>query len=500
MNNQDLARLTQSQKAAYEALRPFCTGQPAKDTMQVLSGYAGTGKTTLACHLIQAACDAQLKVAVCAPTHKAVAVIAARIDPRQGAAPWIGTLHALLGLRLKEQGDGSLRLELDRRPRGTYFDAYDVVFVDEASMVGPALLAHIERATRKGRPRVLYIGDPGQLPPVTVRETQPARAAALWSETPTPPVFSGPHTRHHLREIVRQQSTGRPHPIVQFADAIRRHIDGEAEGVFDREAIVAHVTAHADTLGRAVRLASAHAMADGVVRLRQRRPDKDIRAVAWRNRAVEECNRFVHGGLASLYGHGEAVPGLAMAPFWTGEALVARETLYAFPPEADMPSRDMQSWERALAPADTLDNLVVLVANNTELAVCACEAMPHPYLDIPSWYVTATGPDGKSFHFFVADDPRAHQRLTRQAWNTYRANPERTPADFRRAWAVTRACAPVSHAYAVTAHKAQGSTFHYALIDIADLCRIIPVSGADEYHRALYVAVTRATERVWLCC
>ncbi|MDA8390287.1 MAG: AAA family ATPase [Gammaproteobacteria bacterium] len=500
MHNPGLARLTQSQKAAYEALRPFCTGQPAKGTTRVLSGYAGTGKTTLTCHLIQAACDAQLKVAVCAPTHKAVAVIAARVDPQWGATLWTGTLHALLGLRLKEHEDESLQLELDRRPRGTYFDAYDMVFVDEASMVGPELLAHIERATRKGRPRVLYIGDPGQLPPVTIRAAPPGPAATLWPDTPTPPVFNGPHTRHHLIEIVRQKSTGRPHPIVQFADAIRRHIDGERDGVFDREAIAAYVTAHSDTLGGAVRLASTHAMADGVVRLRRRRPDKDVRAVAWRNRAVDECNHFVHRGLASLYGHADAVPGLAMAPFWKGEVLVARETLYAFPPEADMAARDAQSWERALAPADTLDNLVVLVANNTELAVCACEAMPHPYLGIPSWYVTATGAENKPVHFFVADDLRAHQRLTRQAWNTYRTNPQRTPEDFRRAWAVTRACAPVSHAYAVTAHKAQGSTFHYALIDVTDLCRIIPVSGADEYHRALYVAVTRATERVWLCC
>ncbi len=494
--------LTASQLAAYNALLPFCTGLPADASARILSGYAGTGKTVLACRLMAAACKAGLKVAACAPTHKAVAVMTARIDPQWQAAIWTGTLHALLGLRLKEREDGSLQLELDRRPRGTYFDGYDIVFIDEASMVGPALLAHIAKATRTGRPRILYVGDPGQLPPVAIREPHTAPAPSLWQDgSPrVPPVFVSAHTTHYLTEVVRQKSTGRPHPIIEFAQAIRRHIEGESDGLFDQEAIAAHVAAHAATLGNAVRLASARNLAAGVVQLRQRRPEKDVRAVAWRNRTIDACNRFIHDGLAGLYGHEAPPQGVTAPPFWAGETLVARETLYTFEPDVDIATRNAQTWERALAPADSPDSLVTLIANNSELVVEAAVLMPHPYLGTISWRITATGSDGRPVQFFVPDDLRAHDQLVRRTWASYRASPDRVPEDFRRAWAVTRACAPVSHAYAVTAHKAQGSTFHYVLIDVADLCRIIPVSGADEYHRALYVAVTRATERVWLCC
>ncbi|QQD74347.1 ATP-binding domain-containing protein [Acidithiobacillus ferrivorans] len=49
-----------------------------------------------------------------------------------------------------------------------------------------------------------------------------------------------------------------------------------------------------------------------------------------------------------------------------------------------------------------------------------------------------------------------------------------------------------------TAHKSQGSTFHYAIVDLNDLYSMVRKAGADEYHRAFYVAVTRASERVWI--
>ena len=108
-------------------------------------------------------------------------------------------------------------------------------------------------------------------------------------------------------------------------------------------------------------------------------------------------------------------------------------------------------------------------------------------------------PDGDPIEFFMANDPREYQRMTREAWTAYRSPTRRSAEGFRRAWAVTRACVPVMHAYAMTAHKAQGSTFHYALVDLADLHGMVRTSGADDYHRALYVSVTRASERVWLC-
>lgn len=499
------SEMTPSQEEAFQALLPFCTGQGTGPRSRVLSGYAGTGKTWLAVHLIRAAGHAGLRVAVCAPTHKAVAVINNKLTEAGGAKIRTATLHALLGLKLQENHDGTVQIGLDRHPNTSYLENHDMIFIDESSMVGPELLAYIHRFTKTSEARILYIGDPGQLLPVTAkgvdRDTPPLQLTDDPEALARPPVFDLVPTRHHLTDIVRQKATGKPHPIVQFAQEIRRYIEGEAQAVFDPETIRIFLENNGTELG-AVRLADADNMAAGVVKLRARRPDKDIRAIAWRNQTVDTCNRLIHNEMASVYG---AVyqPGQPVPPFWLGETLVAREALYAFPLPTHIHEEGAKTWEKALAPQNKnrshVGNLADLIPNNTEMVVRDCAPLLHPYLNIMSWFITADLADGDPIQFFVANDPREHQQLARKTWDSYRQGGRKTAEGFRRAWAVTRACAPVTHAYAMTAHKAQGSTFHYALIDLTDLYGMVRVSGRDEYHRALYVAVTRAAERVWLC-
>ena len=508
------ADATVPQRAAFDGLLRFCAGQDIGITSQVLSGYAGTGKTWLAAHLVRAACAMGLSVAVCAPTHKAVAVLSTKLEEFGDAQPRIATVHALLGLKLREGSEGKMLLELDRFDKGTYFEDYDIVFIDEASMVGPSLLRYIAQFQGAGKPRVLYIGDPGQLAPVEdtpLQRNDGQMDLDVDDRGRELPVFDLAIPRHNLTEIVRQKATGRPHPIVQFAQEIRRYIEGEVGGVFHPEAVQEYVTAHADVFGGAVRMAGADAMSEGATALRLRRPEKDIRVVAWRNRVVDQHNRVIHHGLASRYNPSLADGPSSSAPFWSGETLVAREALYGFPINIEMHLAEDEVWEKALLPKPTLTEdgahaggrgqrgPAILVQNNTEMIVTDCEPMVHPYLRIPSWRIRTRMPDGDPIEFFMANDPREHQRMTREAWTAYRSPKRRSAEGFRRAWAVTRACVPVMHAYAVTAHKAQGSTFHYALVDLADLHGMVRTSGADDYHRALYVAVTRASERVWLC-
>ncbi len=503
---------TLSQRRAFLALHAFCLDPAEAPGLRVLSGYAGTGKTWLAGHLIEAACAHGLRVAVCAPTHKAVSVMTTKLARPARAKVWSGTLHALLGLKLRETHEGVMRVTLDRHPKTLYFESYDLVFIDESSMVGPELLSYIQRFAQGARTRVVYIGDPGQLLPVEERTqaTDPQQGLALADPADhEPPVFTQGSPRHDLVEVVRQKSTGRPHPVIQFAGEIRRYIEGETDGVFDADAIRRYVAEHATEM-RGVHLARAVHAADGAVSLRRRRPAKDIRVIAWRNRVVDERNRFIHRGLAALYGHGDQNPQDA-APFWPGETLIARETVYAFRSGACIQERGARVWEEALAPIEgsrgtegaereRRDALVDLVPNNTEMTVIACEPLHHPYLDIASWRIRAKAPgQDEAVELFVAHEPMEHERLVRRTWAMYRNAESRAPEDFRRAWAVTRACAPVMHAYAMTAHKAQGSTFHYALVDVADLYGMVAGGSVDDYHRALYVAVTRAAEQVWLC-
>jgi hypothetical protein len=508
---------TTDQREAHAALirfikgndRPNAGAQPLHGSSapsRVLSGYAGTGKTWLLVQLIMAATNQ--RVAVCAPTHKAVSVITTKLaESKPSGKIWSGTLHALLGLRLREDRDGGVQLDLDRQDKGNYFEDYDLVVIDEASMVGTQLLSYIAQFQHSGRrPRVLYVGDPGQLLPV-----EPEMAAEdlgpLFAQTDepekhrTPPVFETVKEHHALTEIVRQKSTGKPHPIAVFAQEIRRYIDGSATGVFTPAMVREFISAHADEMGRDVLTSPVDRIAAGAVTLRTRFPSKDIRVVAWRNQVVDRHNAFIHRELASLF---EAEGNRLEAPFWPGETLVAREAMYGFKPAARAHMRGAKFWEDALAP--DVENQqkkersedVILVQNNTEMTVRSCVPIAHPYADIGSWWITAEMPGQEVAEFFVANNPLEHRRLQQAAWDEYRGAPRRTAAGSRRAWAMTRACSPAMHGYAMTAHKSQGSTFHYAIVDLNDLYGMVRKAGADEYHRAFYVAVTRAAERVWI--
>lgn len=514
----DIDEFTPSQSAAFTTLSRFIRGQGDTDAY-VLAGYAGTGKTWLLVKLLNLALDQGIKVAVCAPTHKAVSVIRQKIEFEGiGKASRCSTLHALIGLKLKEGRFGEYRIHYDRLPGKDYFEDFELVFIDETSMVGKPLLKEIQQAQNQGGTRVLYFGDRGQLLPVEDKPATPELQSGDLLDGVTanlPPVFHTIQAQCRLHEIVRQKSTGRPHPVAAFAEVIRGYIEGTTEGVLTPRKIQTYVEAHRHELDGRVRLGRAQDVSPMIVGLRKARPLHDIRGIAWRNRLVDHHNESIHRQLDTLYEVSEAH---RQDPFWVGETLIAREMLYIFPGGSHPESYHDDLWEDLLAPSSTPDDTsrhagrksrknkssktrTSTIQNNTELRVERCDALQHPYLHIPCWRVRARPAGEDPVEFFVAGDANEHRRLTREAWAAYRScsNQGKKARAFRRAWTITRACAPVMHAYAMTAHKSQGSTFDCAIVDVPDLYASVYKMGADDYHRALYVAVTRASEAVWLC-
>ena len=141
--------------------------------LAVVAGGPGTGKTTTVARIValldeQAAARgaAPPLVALAAPTGKAarrleeaVHEAAGRLDVSEPIrerllAAGASTLHRLLGWR----PDSHSRFRHDRGNRLPY----DVVIVDETSMVSLSLMARLVEAVR-GDARLILVGDPGQL-------------------------------------------------------------------------------------------------------------------------------------------------------------------------------------------------------------------------------------------------------------------------------------------------------------------------------------------------
>ena len=120
----------------------------------VISGYAGTGKTTLVKFIIDALDVDKRKVAYVSYTGKAAEVL------RKKGNPNAMTLHRLLYDSIPRQGGGFLRI-----PKKTL--EYTVIVVDEVSMVPKSMIDML----MKHRVFIIFLGDPFQLPQIDKNES-----------------------------------------------------------------------------------------------------------------------------------------------------------------------------------------------------------------------------------------------------------------------------------------------------------------------------------------
>ncbi len=182
-------------------------------SLTVLAGGPGTGKTTTVAKLLElllAQPGPAPRIALAAPTGKAAArlqqavddaVAAGRLPPAGLAA---STLHRLLGRR---PGSTS-RFRHDRDNRLPY----DVVVVDETSMVSLTLMARLLDALRPDT-RLVLVGDPDQLASV--------EAGAVLGDLVARPPAGSAVPPPELAELV---AADLPEPVGPAADELRNGV------------------------------------------------------------------------------------------------------------------------------------------------------------------------------------------------------------------------------------------------------------------------------------
>ena len=178
-------------------------------TFFTLAGPAGSGKSTILKKILD---EFYGGVVVSAPTHKAVSVIQ-KITNIEGL-----TLHALCGLRpdvsLDEFNPNSPIFNPIAIPRIT---DYNLVIIDEASMINKELFELIKILTKNSRTKVLFVGDSCQIPPVGEKES------VIF--------FQDDIEKYSLNKIERQKDTN---PILIVADSLRNNLN-RVDGGFERK-------------------------------------------------------------------------------------------------------------------------------------------------------------------------------------------------------------------------------------------------------------------------
>lgn len=439
-------QLNPDQAAAIDLIQAWLkdrgpTGSVGHSPFFVLEGYAGTGKTFAVQELVE---RLKARMVFTAPTNKATKVLRDTLT-RPNYKPECRTIFSLLGLKLEANGEIK---ELSAPEDPLDLTEFACVVVDESSMVNATLMQHINSTAFGQNVKFLFLGDPAQLPPV--KELR----SAVWELLPDLPAES----KATLTKVMRHDNQ-----ILSLVTRIRAQVDSavprialgqdnaDGEGVWKLSSAGFH---------EAMRRAATQGMFNPGT------SEPVAKAIAWRNTTVDRYNSFIR---QNVFSDAHSPEELALSPWveddrvlFTGPAKDLEDDPIATTDDEGRVVRVETGWH----PIETgFKIFVVTVALDSNRVVTA--RVLHPD--------SQTAFDRRVINLAAA--ARVDRRLWKGFW------------DFKDCFHGLR------HAYAITAHRSQGSTYHTAFVDTQD---ILLNQNRQEAYRCLYVACSRPKARLLL--
>lgn len=392
--------------------------------------YGDHGQSFRAASLISLAQNAE--VCLAAPTHKAVGVLQEKANGLD-----VATVHRLLGCKKVRDDKTGKEAFLPASPSEQMIGNYDVVVVDECSMIGDTLFGWLTQAAEHHQVKLIWLGDPYQLPPVNDGTSDPAFNVKSAS---------------NLKQIMRHQGV-----IQRACNAVRLSIDrGSRRG----DPVIAD--AAADEHGEIVYFPNTEVGLDGFFNdyISSSRVDffesytESSKILAFKNDDVDFCNNYVR----------DALFGDSSEPFIAGERLTVRKTgksltgdlLYA---EEDV---TVEEVERSIAKGVPCWRLVI----NRGYTVTEINALGS------------------------AQDKDAYMTKRKKLADAAKKN-----KDWRDYFNFVDSFTMVRPGYATTIHKSQGSTYDRVYLLQSEMLDLW-----DKHLRnsLLYVAYTRARSGLYL--
>ena len=429
---------THQQQEVISKLLEFHKDPKQRGECFLLSGFAGTGKTFSITRFVGNLSKA--KVALTAPTNKAVRVLETMASG-SGLSVASKTIHALLGLVVQQKQDKQIL----KKKRKSSLDDYALVIVDECSMVNQELWQHIKQELAFSNAKVIFVGDPAQLPPVHELES---------------PTFNIPN-KVELTEIVRQEAGN---PIIELSAAIREKMTtGDTIKVNDFKRKHGDKTGVSLMMGREFEKWFPRAFKSD-----QYQGDPDaFRVVSWTNRRVLEFNRSIRNMILGRYPE---------QPFLPGERVITAAPIY---------TQNEKKFSE------------IVLNTDIEGTIRRCTQTVHPWFQEDQFVVWETifrpADGGKEAVAYIPDDGekmRIANHLNEMA-NTAKNN----HGPWGAFWRLKNAMADLRPCHAITVHRSQGSTFQNVFIDSEN---ILANPNRQEALQCLYVAITRASKNVIL--
>lgn len=419
---------------------------PDADDMYI-TGAAGTGKTTGLADIVQYCKDEHVDYTVCAFTHKACGILSSKLPPNS----IVRTLHSYLKKRpgINENATKAEHVQINSKLGSA--DKTTILFIDEYSMVGEKDLMDIRDAQddHEGL-KVVWLGDPNQLPPVG--DMQSVR----------------PYGKY---KVVLTKQYRNDNPLQQVLTKLISYINGEqaeplanVPGYFIREQDILEWYNN-DRMSDKF---------DGVM-------------LAYTNERVQQLNAAAQG--RALPKRGDTVFSPSTRERYTFDKVVLA---------ADTAFIELPYGNEMLGLGTKYKTLEHVLKNPAYATVSLLDE---------------DGAERQYLAIFGHYNYKVHAEELRQAAaKANAAIPSDTPAQWAKAnsshplakkrakaWrdylSFNECCICLDFAHAMTVHKSQGSTYDNVYIDMQDLA-FVASKDYKLYLKLLYVAVSRATTLV----
>ncbi len=421
----DISKLSEDQKDAWAKLKAWVrTDQP----YFLLKGYAGAGKTFLLRMLTKDPSTEAKTYIFTAPTNKAKKVLAASLGVNAS------TTYSALGLKMSDSDDGTLVMDFGSSSK-PYIPRGSILVVDEGSYVSKELMDFIEEARVQNGFKVLYVGDPAQLPPV--KET----SSKVWKLT------DDAACKAMLRQVMRFDNQ-----ILALSVKIRKRLKDKV--------YLSPVESDHDSKGGVYVLSSKNRFEQAILKGVEAPADlKGRKVIAWRNKTVDIYNSLIRSHLGFE------------DRFCVGDQLMLAE------------------------PVEFNGNIVASVDDDVTVKSVTQGTVKHleTGVVVPVWSLVVEGDANLTLKIPI-DDSEVQAILSNLAEFAKREKGYSRKAAWAQFWRFKRTFHKVRYGAAITAHRSQGSTYENVFVDQMD---ILANSDKRTAFKCLYVAFTRPTTRVF---
>jgi AAA domain/UvrD-like helicase C-terminal domain len=410
----------------------------ADEQIFVLSGYSGTGKTFVIKQLLEWYREnyTNNSVAVVAPSHKAVKNIQGVLTGLVEAK----TISSFLGLTPQIDEKTGLIIFGANTDRNCTINPndFDLVIVDEYSMINKETVLDLNNQCKK----ILYLGDPAQLPPVGEDNSIVPTLSAI---------------KYQLTDVVRYSGD-----LARVAHSWRKDIpvdsgDGTTITLKKISKPIPITTTSDETILEFNKNEWILRYCNSI------QGDKNTQLLTFTNRACDKWNSFIR---SEIWDTSE--------PYVIGDKLIAKSPLFR---------------------PNSKNRLEIAFNNSSEFATSGCcrlNSLKIAGTAYRYYMVPVMAESGQTTELFILDSASKliqQAELDRIKNDALASKVNNHRASLWGAWhTLKKTFDDITYAYAITTHKAQGSTYDAVWLDLPD------ISKCRDIKRITYTALTRSKQ------